>query len=81
MINDSVDALLFVLEQRKGMFIPVAKHSAAISRPAWSLKLESCATCVRSLVCDAASGSGFGMACAGLGVCFPCALGHGPSIP
>lgn len=81
MINDSVDALLFMLEQRKGMFIPVAKHSAAISRLAWSLKLHSCATCVRSLVRDAASNSGVGMARAGLGIWFPHALGHGPSIP
>lgn len=70
MINDSVDALLFTLEQRKDMFIPVAKHSAAISRLAWRLKLQSCATCVHSLVCDSASSSGVGMAHAGLGI-FP----------
>lgn len=28
MINDSIDALLFALEQSKGMFIPVAHQSA-----------------------------------------------------
>lgn len=81
MINDSVDALLFMLEQRRGMFIPVEKHSAAVSRLAWSLKLPSCTTCMCSLVCDAASSSGVGMAHAGLGISFPSALGHGPSIP
>ena len=81
MINDSVDALLFTLEQRKGMFIPVAKHGTAISRLAWRLKLQSCATGMHSLVCDGASSSEVGMAHAGLGICFACALGHGPSIP
>lgn len=81
MINDSVDALLLMLEERKGMFIPVAKHSTAISGMAASLKLQSCATCVHSLVCDTASSSGLGMTHAGLEICFPCALGHGPSIP
>lgn len=58
MINDSVDALLFTLKQGKGMLIPLAKHRAAISRVAWSLKLQCCAACVHSLVCDAASSSG-----------------------
>lgn len=80
MINDSLDALLFTLEQRKGMFIPVAKHSTAISVIAMSLKLQSCATCVRSLMCGTASSSGLSMAHAGLGVCLPYAPGRGPSI-
>lgn len=81
MINESVDALLFTLEQRKGMFIPVAKHSTAISGIAASLKLQSCATCVHSLVCDTASSSGLGMTHGGPEICFLCALGRGPSIP
>ena len=74
MLNVSIDIFFFTLEQRKGMFIAVAKHSAAISRLAWSLKLQSRAACVHSLVCDGISGSGGGLARAGLGICFTCAL-------